>query len=97
MKEALEQLFKQPYDEILKSRPELGEAQMAEALARSLPEHKRRLEITDEFSALCSGTTIEGRVIKVNLTCVNTIIDSRRTSVLVTHNLHIIAIHSGQV
>ena len=55
MKEALEQLFKQPYDAILKNRPQLGDAQMTEALARALPEHKRKLEITDEFSALCSG------------------------------------------
>ena len=41
-KEALEQLFKQAYDAILKNRPELGDTQMPEALARALPEHKRR-------------------------------------------------------
>jgi len=34
---------------------QLGDAQMNEALARALPEHKRKLEITDEFSALCLG------------------------------------------
>ena len=55
MKEALEQVFKQPYETILKNRPEFGDAQMTNALSKALPEHKRRLEITDEFSALCLG------------------------------------------
>ena len=55
MKEALEQVFKQPYETILKNRPEFGDAKMTEALSRSLPEHKQKLEITDEFSTLCSG------------------------------------------
>ena len=54
MKEALEQVFKQPYETILKNRP-VGDAQMTNALSRALPEHKRKLEVTDEFSALCLG------------------------------------------
>ena len=41
-KEALEQLFKQAYDAILKNRPELGDTQMPEALARALPKREWR-------------------------------------------------------
>lgn len=55
VKEALEQVFKQPYETILKNRPEFGDSQMTNALSRALPEHKRKLEVTDEFSALCLG------------------------------------------
>ena len=51
MKEALEQVFKQPYETILKNRAEFGDAQMTNALSSALPEHKRKLEVTDEFSA----------------------------------------------